>query len=504
MDTQLKQALEVYQQSCRRQKAFQLAFYLESWDAETEAPAVSCEARAGAVETLSEMSYELATDPALKQAVKTLYEGRKELSPTLRHEIERQHKEIAKLERVPQEEYVKFAGLMARAYPKYVEAKRNDDWSAFEPILTEIVAYLRRYVVWQDGDKHGYDILLDEFEPGYGMAEYDRFFDLLRQKLVPLVKKIAEKGNADLWKPTGEYKVDKQKDFCENYIRKVMCFDPKETVIKESEHPFTSGFGRLDVRITNHYYPQDPASAIFSAIHEMGHGMYERQCDPALDDTMSGGGASMAMHESQSRLFENMVGRSYGFWQKHYPKLQRTFRKELGEVSLEDWYRYVNKAELSLIRTEADELTYPLHIMVRYELEKALFDGSLEVKDLPAAWRAKYKKYLGVDVPGDREGVLQDVHWAGGSFGYFPTYALGSAYAAQMVHAMKEDLDWDQAVSASTLKGVASWLKKKVHRYGASKEPKDILYLATGEGFNPDYYVEYLLDKYSKLYGIER
>ncbi|MBO4534784.1 MAG: carboxypeptidase M32, partial [Clostridia bacterium] len=476
----------------------------ESWDAETEAPAKSVESRADAVGTLSEMSYEISTAPKLQEAVETLYANRKELSPVLSHEIENQHKEIAKLARIPQEEYVEYSKLMSLAYPRYVEAKRNNDWASWEPILAKIVDYARKYMVWQDGERHGYDILLDDYEPGYGMAEYDRFFDLLKERLVPLVHKIGSKGNADVWKPTGKYPVDKQKAYCEEYLRKVMCFDPSETVVKESEHPFTNGFGRLDVRITNHYYEEDPASAIFSAIHEMGHGMYERQCDPSLDDTMSGGGASMAMHESQSRLMENVIGRSPEFWTKHYPKLQRTFRKQLGEVSLADWCRYINRVECSLIRTEADELTYPLHIMVRYELEKALMNGSLEVRDLPAAWNAKYKEYLGVDVPSDALGVLQDVHWAGGSFGYFPTYALGSAYASQMVHAMCKDLDWDAAVSAPTLKTVAAWLKRKVHRYGSSKEPKDILMLATGEAFNPEYYVEYLLDKYSKIYGAER
>lgn len=502
MNSQVKQALEVYQKSCKRQKAFGLAFFLEGWDAETEAPAKSAASRAEAVGTLSEMSYEEATKKELREAVEVLYNARDQLSSVLKHEIENQHKEIAKLARIPQEEYVEFSKLMALAYPAYVEAKRNNDWAAWEPLLSKIVEYQRKYLVWQDGDKHGYDILLDEYEPGYGMAEYDRFFALLKEKLVPLVHKIAAKGNADVWKPQGKYDVAKQKAFCEEYIRKVMCFDPSETVVKESEHPFTNGFGRLDVRITNHYYPQDPASAIFSAIHEMGHGMYERQCDPKLDDTMSGGGASMAMHESQSRLMENVIGRSREFWTKHYPRLQRTFRKQLADVSLDDWYRYVNKVECSLIRTEADELTYPMHIMVRYELEKALMDGSLEVKDLPKAWNAKYKEYLGVDVPSDTEGVLQDVHWAYGDFGYFPTYALGSAYAAQMVHVMRKDLDWEGNVSAPTLKGIAKWLKQHIHRYGSSKEPKDILYLATGEAFDPDYYVNYLLDKYSKVYDV--
>lgn len=504
MDNNVQQALSVYRDNLRRQNALGLAFFLNSWDSETEAPALTIEHRDAQVGTLSEMYYELATAADLTDAIRTLYTAREQLDAVLRHEIEVQYKELCKLQKVPQPEYVAFSQLLSKATPVYVEAKRNADFAMFCPYLEQIADYKKRYLEWQrTPDKHGYDILLDEFEPNTSVVFYDELFDLLKKELVPLVHRIAAKGNPDFAWARQIFPVDKQKQYVE-YLRGVMCFDPARTVIKESEHPFTGGNGRWDVRITNHYYPDDVASSIFSAIHEMGHGLYEMQVDQALDDTASGGGASMAMHESQSRLMENMIGRSLAFWQTHYPQLQELFAPQLRNVTVNEWWRYVNRVQCSLVRTEADELTYPLHVLIRYELEKQLLDGTLAVCDLPQAWRQKYREYLGVDVPDDRAGVLQDVHWSGGDFGYFPTYVLGSAYAAQLYDAMSKDLDIDAAIREGTVRQLAQWLETHVHRYGASQYPRDILQAATGRDFDPSYYVNYLKDKYSALYGLDK
>ena len=281
-----------------------------------------------------------------------------------------------------------------------------------------------------------------------------------------------------------------------------MCFDYSRGLDKESEHPFTTGTSRLDVRVTNHYYEDLFTSSIFSMIHELGHATFEQQVSERFDDTNLEGCSAMALHESQSRFYENIVGRSYAFWTKHFPKLKETFKEQLENVSLEEFYHLINKAECSLIRTEADELTYPLHIMIRYDLEQALLSGEIEVKDLPMHWNNAYKNYLGIDVPSDKEGVLQDVHWAGGSFGYFPTYALGSAYSAQFLHAMQKEINIDEAFANDDLSVINAWLKENVHQFGNFKKPEDILKDATGEKFNPQYYIEYLLNKYRKLYNL--
>ena len=222
-----------------------------------------------------------------------------------------------------------------------------------------------------------------------------------------------------------------------------------------------------------------------------------------MDHTLSGGGGSMALHESQSRFYENIIGRSLDFWKIHFPKLKSVFKKQLRGVKLKDFHKLINRAEASLIRTEADELTYPIHIMIRYDIEKALFAGEIEVKDLPRIWNDKYQEYLGLEVPSDREGILQDIHWAGGSFGYFPTYALGSAYAAQIYKVMNRDFKVLKSLQSGDTKEINAWLKERLHKYGSTKPPKELFRICVGGKFNPKHYIDYLIKKYTKIYELK-
>jgi carboxypeptidase Taq len=393
---------------------------------------------------------------------------------------------------------------MAKVYPIYLEAKQTNNDELYKPYLRQITDYRIKYLELQKTETmKGYNIFLDEFESGFNIEDYDHFFNTLKERLVPFAKSVAKRKLIYRKAFTKkQFSVEKQKAFAK-YLQEVFCFDAKRTVIKESEHPFTTSNGTTDVRITTHYHPDNLASAIFSCIHEMGHGLYELQVNPALDFTQSGGGASMAMHESQSRLMENMIGRSEVFWTTHFHKLQELFPKEFKNTTVHDFVKYVNQVEKSFIRTEADELTYSLHIMIRYEIEKLIFSHKADLDKLPDLWNKLYKKYLGITVINDTTGILQDVHWSQGMFGYFPTYALGSAYAAQIYHAMNKDLNIEKTIQSGTLKDIAQWLSTHVHQYGASKDPKTILKLATGEDFNPNYYVDYLIEKYSKLYEIQ-
>lgn len=496
-----EQALKIYTDVREKNTAFGLCFYLNGLDVETgTAPAGCMEFRSRQLSVIDGMLYDMNTSEEFKEAVSTLYDCRESLSPELAHEITVQADNIRDLSLVPKDEYLAYSELLNKAYPIYLEAKKKSDYSIFLPVLEQIVAYLRKYVKWvaRDG-KEGYDVLLDQYEHGYTVADYDRFFDTLRKDLVPFVRKVCAKTEPLPAFATKTYPVEGQKQFCE-YLRTVMCFDPTYTAMQESEHPFTTNNGNHDVRVTNHYYEDNLISSIFSAIHEMGHGLYELQIDDALEGTGCSGGASLAMHESQSRLMENMIGRSRAFWNKHFPKLAEIFPEQLSGVTAEDFWRYVNRAEYSLIRTEADELTYSIHVMIRYEIEKGLIDGSIGVAEIPAVWNAKYKEYLGVDVPDDKSGCLQDMHWAGGSFGYFPTYALGSAYAAQIYHAMAKDLDIDACLSEGTIEKLAAWLREHLHRYGASKYPSELIRIATGSEFEPHWFVDYLKEKYSDIY----
>lgn len=500
----MKELIEKYKVFRTKLKAYNYVQFVVGWDSETVAPVGCFNERANQMGVISEESYKLSTSPEYMGIVEELFGMKEKLPAVLRQEIIEVFKDINKLKKIPMDEYIEFVILLNKSHQVWVEAKTKNNWDLFEPVLDKIITFERKYIKYLETDKlKGYNVLLDDYEPGFTMKEYDAFFDTLKKDLVPFVNKVIntklEYNNSFL---DNKFKIEKQKKFM-LYLQKVMNYDTDHGMMKEAEHPFTSGFGTTDVRVTNHFYEDNLFSAIFSAIHELGHATYEMQCDPKLDETFVGGGASMAMHESQSRFYENVVGRSYEFWEKHYPKLQRTFKKELKDVTLLDFYKAINEAKASLIRVEADELTYPIHIMIRYDIEKAIFNDGLETKDIPKTWNKLYKDYLGVDVPNNTKGVLQDTHWAGSSFGYFPTYALGSAYAAQIYHTMQKELDMPKLMKASNLKSVNKWLKKKIHKYGASKYPKEILKIATGEDFDAKYYVNYLKEKYTKIYNLK-
>ena len=501
---EIKDYLNTYFEYRKKIKAFYLAFFLLSWDSSTVAPKGCFEARGNSIAALSQMEYELTTSKEFTDAVNYLYESRASLDEITSHEIEVLKERVDKQLKIPVEEVMEAAKLFSMANSIWVDAKQSNDFSKFKDTLEKIVAYERRYVNYLKSDQlSGYDILLDEYERGMTSKEYDKFFDCLKEKLVPFVKKVLAKGNNfDDSFMNKTYPRDQQKEICE-YFRDVMCFDKNKGIMMESEHPFTSGFGTDDVRITVHYYENFFTSSIFSCIHETGHATYESNVDRSLNETFSGGGASMALHESQSRFYENIVARDENFWKKHFNKLKEVYKEQLADVTLDTFVREVNKVEASYIRTEADELTYPLHVMLRYDIEKKLLSGELEVKDAPKEWNRLFKEYFGLKVKKDSEGILQDVHWSQGSFGYFPTYALGSAYGAQFLNAMKKDLDYDKEISKDNLASINEWLREHIHKYGASKYPKEIIRIATGEDFNPNYYVDYLINKYSKIYDIK-
>jgi carboxypeptidase Taq len=388
--------------------------------------------------------------------------------------------------------------LVSRASSVWAKAKENDDFQSFQDTLEKVVTFNKKLVKYlQTDDLKGYDILLDMYEEGMGVKEYDAFFDHLREELVPFVKEVTSAPKKTYSRKLKSATFDKagQKAFSE-YLLDVFGYDQNHGVLKTSAHPFTSGVASVDTRITTHYDEKNVASAIFSTIHEMGHAIYEMQNDPKYDETLLHGGTSLGIHESQSRLYENMLGRSKAFWDTHYDALVNVFPKQLKNVSRDDFFTYINEAKRSLIRIEADELTYALHVMVRYELEKQMINGRLKVADLPKKWNQLMGRYVGKRPKTDKEGVLQDIHWSFGSIGYFPTYALGSAYAAQIYDAMAKDLDIDEAIRSGNIKAINLWLKDKVHRFGASKTPKEIMMHATGKPFDPSYYVNYLKDKF--------
>ncbi len=497
----LSEALSALQAIEAKRSALSHAMAIIYFDSATVAPKNTSEGRAHTLGILSGYVYELIADPENKTLLSYLKEHENELSLEERRRAELFHKECEQTARIPQDEFMEFQILLSKAGDVWEKAKIENDFPAFAPYLEKIVAFNQKFAKYYNPEIPAYDALLNEFEEGITMEVLDGFFEKLRNTIVPLLADIQKAAPIDDSFLNRYYPVETQRKYSD-YLMEVLQIDRGYCGIAETEHPFTENFNNKDVRITTHYYENDLASSIFSVIHEGGHAIYELGCKDEYNHTMLAGGVSMGIHESQSRFFENLIGRSEAFISHIFPTLKSFFPEQLDGVTAEDFYRAVNKSTPSLIRTEADELTYCLHIMVRYELEKRLIGGTLAVADLPAEWNKLYKEYLGVDVPNDTMGCLQDTHWSGGSFGYFPSYALGSAYGAQMLHAMKEELgDIDTKIAAGDLSDIKKWLGEHIHQHACLYAPGELLEKTCGQ-FDAQFYIDYLKEKFTKLYQL--
>ena len=497
---ELKEALEQLEELQQKMFAYRTANSSLYLDGVTVAPKDTSAGRGVALGVLAGEMHKLFANPGVGELLDFLDSRRDELDPVTAREVTVLRRDYSKTARIPADEYMEYAMLTNEASDVWHRAKENNDFESFRPVLEKLVAFNRKFAGYYDPDKAPYDALLNEYERGVDMAYLDKFFAAVREKLVPLIHAIGEKEQLDDSVLHRHYPAEAQRKFSD-YLMEVLQLDRAHCAIGETEHPFTLNFTSQDVRITTHYKEDDVSSSMYSVIHEGGHARYELNVDPALDYTCLAGGVSMGVHESQSRFYENIIGRSLPFVQAIFPKMQEFFPEQLSGVTAEEFYRAVNKAQPSLIRTEADELTYCLHVMVRYEIEKRLIGGTLAVKDVPAEWNRLYKEYLGIDVPDDTRGCLQDSHWSGGSFGYFPSYALGSAYGAQMLRNMEQEMDVWGPVSKGDLSGVTGWLREHIHKYGGMMEPADIVKNACGD-FDPTVYTDYLMKKYSGLYGL--
>lgn len=470
-------------------------------DATTAAPSESAEGRGKTLEVLTRVTYDLTTDPKNDELAAYLLDHEKELDPQIRREAEVLKKELDGLHKIPADEYVAYNVLLSDAENVWHLAKQEDDFSSFAPYLEKIVWYNRRFASLKHPEMKPYDALLGEYEEGLTMETLDVFFEELRKVILPLITRIQHVPQIDDSFLYQEYPVETQRKFSD-YLMEVMGIPRSRCAIAETEHPYTTEFNNHDVRITTHYEDHNLVSSMYSVIHEGGHALYELGADDCYNYTLLSGGVSMGIHESQSRFYENIIGRSRAFVKAVFPKIKEFFPEQLKFVSAEEFYRAINKAQPSLIRTEADELTYCLHIMIRYEIEKQLIEGSLRVSDVPKMWKKLYKDYLGVTVPNDREGCLQDSHWAGGSIGYFPSYALGSAYGAQYLKEMEKDIgDVYALVEQGNLEPITRWLRLRIHQFASFKKPGELFESVCGK-FDARYYGAYLKKKYGELYGL--
>ncbi len=497
----LQQALEASAKHQQTLAAYNHALGVMYLDATTAAPSDSWEGRGKTMEIMSGITYALETDPKVPEMLAVLEAHMDELTDRQKRETEVLRKGYDQMHKVPAEEYIAYSVLLNDAESVWHRAKNENDFAAFAPYLEKIVDYNRRFAGYYHPEMAPYDALLNEYEEGLNTKTLDAFFARLREVIVPLIGKIQASEQIDDSFLHRHYPVEIQRRFSD-YLMEVMGLDRRHCGIAETEHPFTTNFNNKDVRITTHYHEDDLVSSMFSVIHEGGHALYELGADDCYNYTCLSGGVSMGIHESQSRFYENIIGRSPAFVHAIFPKVRELFPEQMADVSEQDFYRAVNKAEPSLVRTEADEVCYSLHIMVRYEIEKQLIAGTLAVGDVPGEWKRLYREYLGVEVPNDTLGCLQDSHWSGGMIGYFPSYALGSAYGPQLLAKMEEDLGdiWAE-ISAGDLSRINGWLREKIHRHASFIKPGALFHAVCGE-FDPKYYTDYLTKKYTELYGL--
>ncbi len=497
----VKEAMEALHVLEEKQSALSHAMNMIVYDGATAAPKNSAQGRGKTLGILSAYMYELIAAPENIELISYLCTHESELTAEEKRRMEMTEKSCLQISRIPQDEYTEYQILLNDAGAVWEKAKNENDFPAFAPYLEKIVAFNRKFAGYYDPALPAYDALLNEYEEGMTMDVLDPFFEKLRSAIVPLLEKIRRAEPIDDSFLYRNYPVDQQKK-CAEYLMEVLKIDRGYCGLAESEHPFTDNFNNKDVRITTHFYENNLTSALYSVIHEGGHAIYELACDDRYNQTAIAGGVSMGIHESQSRFFENIIGRSEAFIHAVYPKIREFFPEQLADVTEEAFYKAVNRVQPSLIRTEADELTYCLHIMIRYELEKKLIAGTLSVEALPEEWSRLYREYLGVEVPNDTKGCLQDTHWSGGSFGYFPSYALGSAYGAQMLHSMKQDIgNPEEKLYAGDLSEIKAWLGKHIHRHASLYQPSVLFENACG-AFDASHYVDYLTEKFKKLYHI--
>lgn len=483
-------------------KNYYYAIGIMSFDCETDCPKLGKEYSMDVQNFFQEKAIDIETSDEYSNLIDSLYEKKDELDEFLRLQIEKEHISQVKLRSIPRDELTKHFENMSRSSLEWQKARETLDYSKFEKELTELVSYYKKYTGWvpKKGNEP-YDILLDECEDDFTTEMYDQFFDNFKKEIVPLVKEILKKEPKYNKKLNDlSFDIDKQKKLTK-FICEKMGYTNQNGCLRETIHPFTHGIHANDVRVTTAYKEKELFSNLYSVMHEVGHALYELGQDEKLNGTVLFGGTSCAIHESQSRFYENYLGRSKEFIHFLYPYLKELFESELKDIMEEDIYYYVNSVSNQFTRTEADELTYSLHIIIRYEIEKELFRNEISVLDIDRRFNELFFEFFGVSPKNELEGCYQDVHWTSG-FGYFPTYALGNAFAAQFMNKMKDELDINSLMLEGNFRPINEWLDKNIHIYGASKKNLQILKDTCGENFDSHYYIDYLKNKFKTIYEL--
>jgi len=494
--------LTSYKTRLKEMNILSSALALLSWDQETHMPRRGIAVRSQVIGRFSKNLFELTIAPELGEMLKSL-EKDNSLTTEERASVRDMSKNYHRQKAIPPALIEEHATVQSQSQAAWAEAREKADFSVFQPLLTKMVDYARRFADYYGYEDHPYDALLEEFEPGMTVKQLQTIIDPLREQLVPFMKRLATEGTApDTSVIEGAFDIGKQQKMARSALD-LIGYDFDAGALDSVAHPFTTAIAFDDVRVTNRYLENQFTSGLFGALHEGGHALYNQGMPENLYNLRLDGGSSNGIHESQSRMIENLLGRDLSFWKHFQPILAEIF-PQIHDSSPESLYRAVNVVAPSFIRVEADEVTYNLHIMLRAELEAGLIAGEIQVADLPARWNDAMERYLGVTPPNDALGVLQDVHWSVGYFGYFPSYMLGNLYASQMATTIRQALpDLDERIAAGDIHVLIDWIKKHVHQHGAVYQPDELMTKITGEPLDSSHFVRYVKTKFSDIYGLD-
>lgn len=475
---------------------------LLGWDALTGMPEASTSQRSEVTSYIAGLAFEKSVSKEMADYLAFLTPYADELSTDTKKMLEKVQKEYDLNHKIPQADYQAFIKVISEADSAWRKARTAENFDLFKPSLAKIVEFEKQFIkYWQKDEKTPYDVLLNQYEPGMTVEILDQVFAELREGIQVILRKIKEKGHAPKTDFLNRFmSIENQRGFSVAVIEK-MGYRFEAGRLDDTTHPFMESMNRNDARITTRWDEHNFKMAIFGIIHEAGHGIYEQNIDERFDYTPLKGGVSMGIHESQSLFYEIVMGSDRDFWQDNYELLQVYAEGQLDDIDFDTFYKGLHETKSSFIRIEADTLTYPLHIIIRYEIEKLIFNEGVSIDELPRLWNQKYQEYLGITPDNDAVGILQDVHWSGGSFGYFPSYALGFMYAAQLQHAMKQELDLSAIYQSGNYEAIRQWLTEHIHQYGSSKEPNELILAATNEPLTPKYLLALQNKIYQEVYG---
>ena len=499
----MSETLEKLQDYLKKMDRYEHVNTLLYWDMRTNTPKEGFEGHSDALTYFSTEQFAMSTSDELKKLLDTLSEKEEydNLDDKWKFVVTKMKHDMDRDRRIPKDFYESFVKEQSEAENAWEEAKEKADFSIFAPHLQKLIDMVTEMTGYTDPGKDVYDALLDQYEKGMDSATIDRIFEELKKDLIPLVRKVLAAEQPDDSKFGRSFDINAQREVSK-ILLSYIGFDWNRGTIGETTHPFTLNFSSKDVRITNHFYEHDLLSAMFSAIHEGGHAIFEQNVNPDFDGTVAGSCCYMGIHESQSRFYENVLGRNKNFWIPVYEQVQEKM-PGLSDVSLDEFYHEINHVRNSLIRTEADELTYCFHIILRYEIEKAIFRDHVKVDELPELWNRKMQEYLQITPSNDAEGILQDMHWSDGSCGYFPSYLLGSIYDGMYLDKIEEELgSIDTILAEGHIKDITKWLNEKIHRYGSTRTPKETIEAVCNKEVSAEPLIRYFEKKYTEIYHL--